>query len=80
MLIAIQQALVINAIQYTPELGKVTVILETDNRNAIIRVRDTGIGIPKIKQCRILKDFIALLAIALGILEVWVGIWRSLML
>ena len=49
--------LAINAIQYTPEAGKVTLILETDNRYAIIRVKDTGIGIPKIEQSRIFERF-----------------------
>jgi signal transduction histidine kinase len=36
-----------NAIQYTPEGGKVSVSVEQQNQKAIITVRDTGIGIPK---------------------------------
>ncbi len=49
--------LVINAIQYTSEKGIVTIILETNNRHAIIRIRDTGIGIPTAEQSRIFERF-----------------------
>ena len=49
--------LVINAIQYTSENGIVTIILETNNRHAIIRVRDTGIGLPTAEQSRIFERF-----------------------
>ena len=37
--------LIHNAIQYTPEEGKVSVELGRQNRQAIVRVKDTGIGI-----------------------------------
>lgn len=33
-----------NAFKFTPEGGKVTVVLETTDRHAIVRVRDTGCG------------------------------------
>jgi signal transduction histidine kinase len=36
--------LIVNAVQYTPAGGIVTIILERSDRHAIIRVRDTGIG------------------------------------
>ena len=49
--------LVINAIQYTLEKGVVTIVLETNNRHAIIRVRDTGIGIPIDEQSHIFERF-----------------------
>jgi signal transduction histidine kinase len=49
--------LVINGIQYTPKQGKVTIILEKDNRHAIIHVQDTGIGIPETEQSRIFERF-----------------------
>lgn len=39
--------LVENAIKYTPPGGKVTVEASRNNRHAVIRVRDTGMGIPK---------------------------------
>ncbi|MDF0556809.1 two-component system sensor histidine kinase RppB [Kamptonema sp. UHCC 0994] len=38
--------LIINAIQYTPPEGKVTVILDKSDYLVIIHVQDTGIGIP----------------------------------
>lgn len=37
--------LIVNAIQYTPPGGKVTVILDCSHQEAIIEVQDTGIGI-----------------------------------
>jgi signal transduction histidine kinase len=37
--------LIVNAIQYTPAGGKVTVILDCSHQEAIIEVQDTGIGI-----------------------------------
>jgi signal transduction histidine kinase len=49
--------LVINGIQYTPKKGKVTIILATDNRHAIIQVQDTGIGIPDTEQSKIFERF-----------------------
>jgi two-component system OmpR family sensor kinase len=49
--------LVINAIQYTPKRGKVTIILATENRHTIIQVQDTGIGIPEAEQSRIFERF-----------------------
>lgn len=49
--------LVINAIQYTPAQGKVKLILEQENQFALIRVKDTGIGIDKIEQKQIFDRF-----------------------
>jgi signal transduction histidine kinase len=57
--------LIVNAIQYTPAGGKVTVILQRSDmpsgtlrdREAIIQVQDTGIGIPIADQKRIFDRF-----------------------
>ena len=49
--------IIVNAIQYTPSGGKVTVILERSDREAIIQVQDTGIGIPNADQKRIFDRF-----------------------
>ncbi|MGL5940220.1 MAG: two-component system sensor histidine kinase RppB [Waterburya sp.] len=49
--------LVINAIQYTPKGGRVTIVLATENRHAIIQVKDTGIGIPEVEQSHIFERF-----------------------
>ena len=35
-----------NAIKYTPDSGKITIQVTENNHKAVIRVRDTGIGIP----------------------------------
>lgn len=38
--------LIENALQYTPKGGKITVTLEAGDRQAWVRIQDTGIGIP----------------------------------
>lgn len=49
--------LIINAIQYTPQFGKVTVVLERGENCAVIQVQDTGIGIPYQELTRIFDRF-----------------------
>ena len=42
-----------NAIKYTPAGGRVDVAVERENGRALLRVRDSGIGIPSAEQPRI---------------------------
>jgi heavy metal sensor kinase len=48
--------LIDNAIKYTPE-GSIRITVEKDGENAIVQVRDTGIGIPQGEQEKIFKRF-----------------------
>jgi two-component Ni(II)/redox sensor kinase NrsS len=49
--------LIANAIQYSPSQGSVHISLEVQDHNAVIAVKDTGIGIPKAEQNRIFDRF-----------------------
>jgi heavy metal sensor kinase len=48
--------LIDNAIKYTSE-GSIRITVEKDGQNAVVRVRDTGIGIPQGEQEKIFKRF-----------------------
>ncbi|CAD5953642.1 Alkaline phosphatase synthesis sensor protein PhoR [Planktothrix tepida] len=49
--------LAINAIQYTPPKGQIIFCLYSSHQQAIIQVKDTGIGIPLTEQSRIFDRF-----------------------
>jgi two-component system, OmpR family, phosphate regulon sensor histidine kinase PhoR len=51
------QNLLDNAIQYTPEAGRIQVGVALNGREAVIAVTDTGIGIPLTDQERIFERF-----------------------
>jgi two-component system, OmpR family, phosphate regulon sensor histidine kinase PhoR len=49
--------LTVNAIHYTPPRGQITLQLAAQGEHALIRVRDTGIGIPSESVKRIFEPF-----------------------
>jgi signal transduction histidine kinase len=49
--------LIANAIKYTPSYGYVNVTLKRSNGDAVIEVKDTGIGIPLAEHVRIFDRF-----------------------
>lgn len=52
--------LVTNALKFTPPGGEVTVICESDGERVLIRVRDSGVGIPSAHLQRIFSPFVQL--------------------
>lgn len=51
------QNLLDNAVQYTPEGGRISINAEADPREVVFTVADTGIGIPLAEQERIFERF-----------------------
>lgn len=49
--------LIENAVKYNKEHGKVQVTINSDHKNMIVTVEDTGVGIPKESQGRIFERF-----------------------
>jgi two-component system OmpR family sensor kinase len=49
--------LITNAIQYTPQGGKITLILRQEKEWAVIQVRDTGVGIAEAEHTHIFDRF-----------------------
>ncbi|MGN0427085.1 MAG: ATP-binding protein [Agathobacter sp.] len=57
MLIELMDNLVQNAIRYNVENGKVLIQVSEENGQAVLVVKDTGIGIPKADQERVFERF-----------------------
>ena len=50
--------LISNALKYTPEGGRITLILFKKNDNIVFEIKDTGIGIPKDEKERLFSEFL----------------------
>jgi len=47
------QNFISNAVKYTPEKGKINISIEKKEKNILIKISDTGYGIPKEQQSKI---------------------------
>jgi two-component system OmpR family sensor kinase len=56
-IVAIVKNLVDNAIRYTPDNGRIDLLLEKTVNHALMRIRDDGPGIPLIERERIFDPF-----------------------
>ena len=56
-LLSVVTNLVNNAIKFTPEAGEVSVSMHTESEEVVIRVSDTGMGIPKQSLSRVFDPF-----------------------
>ncbi len=54
---AVLQNLFSNAVKYTPEGGKISIGIEKENSSLLIKIADTGYGIPKDEQAKIFTKF-----------------------
>ncbi|MBI2414949.1 PAS domain-containing protein [candidate division WWE3 bacterium] len=57
MILEVLSNLLENAIRYTPEGGRVTVIVEESNNMVVTHIKDTGIGIPQASIPHLFKKF-----------------------
>ena len=55
LLTMIFQNLLSNAVKYTPEKGKVSLVVKKEKSTILIKISDTGYGIPKDQQGNIFK-------------------------
>jgi len=51
------QNLLENAIKYTPNFGTITVTIESGNKFIKVKIKDNGVGIPKIDQKKLFSKF-----------------------
>lgn len=49
--------LLLNAIKYTPTMGKIEIVAREDDPNITVEIRDTGIGIPKEELPKVFNEF-----------------------
>ncbi|MFH0955781.1 MAG: ATP-binding protein [Candidatus Falkowbacteria bacterium] len=56
-MIMVLQNLLSNAIKYTPEYGKIQVIVKVDKQNLHVKINDQGVGIPAEDQPKLFSKF-----------------------
>jgi PAS domain S-box-containing protein len=56
-LVQLLDNLLSNALKFTPEGGRVDVLLSAENGHAVLEVADSGIGIPRAEQGRLFERF-----------------------
>lgn len=56
-MIIVLQNLLGNAIKYTPEYGKIKIIIQVDKQLLCVKINDQGVGIPKKDQPKIFSKF-----------------------
>jgi PAS domain S-box-containing protein len=56
-LVQLLDNLLSNALKFTPEGGRVDVVLSAENGHAVLEVSDSGIGIPRAEQGRLFERF-----------------------
>ena len=56
-MIMVLQNLLSNAIKYTPEYGKIQVIIEIDEKYLHVKINDQGVGIPAADQPKLFSKF-----------------------
>ena len=56
-LVQLLDNLLSNALKFTPEGGRVDVVLSAENGHAVLEVADSGIGIPRAEQGRLFERF-----------------------
>lgn len=50
-------SLILNALKYTPEYGRIVLIIKDQDNNVLIEISDTGIGIPQEELPKIFDEF-----------------------
>lgn len=56
-MIMVMQNLLSNAIKYTPEHGKIEIVIEVDKQFLHVKIKDQGVGIPAADQSKIFSKF-----------------------
>lgn len=56
-IILVLQNLIENAVKYTPDFGKIEVIIEVGEKMLKVHIKDSGVGIPKEDQAKLFSKF-----------------------